>query len=101
MLTATGGRIVTVAVLDFSGFATEVAVTVTVAGVGTVPGALYTPEEEITPHAAPEQPLPATLHVTVVSLAPVTTATNPCWWPTTTPALAGETETAAFRAVPT
>jgi hypothetical protein len=40
MLTATGGRIVTVAVLDFNGFATEVAVTVTTAGVGTVLGAV-------------------------------------------------------------
>lgn len=52
MLTAMGGRIVTVAVLDFNGLATEVAVTVTTAGVGMVFGAAYTPLEEITPHEA-------------------------------------------------
>ena len=52
MLTATGGKIVIVAVLDFNGFATEVAVTVTTAGVGIVFGAAYTPLEEINPHAA-------------------------------------------------
>jgi hypothetical protein len=78
MLTATGGRIVTVAVLDFKGFATEVAVTVTTAGVGTVLGAAYTPADETTPHAASEQPLPVTLQVTAVLVAPVTNAVKSC-----------------------
>jgi hypothetical protein len=78
MLTATGGKMVTVAVADFNGFATETAVTVTTAGVGTVFGAEYTPLEEIVPHAASEQPAPATLHVTAVLEAPVTKAVNNC-----------------------
>ena len=37
--------------LDFRGFAAEVAVIVTVAGVGSASGAAYTPLDEITPHA--------------------------------------------------
>jgi hypothetical protein len=78
MLTATGGRIVTVAVADFKGFATEVAVTVTTAGVGTVLGAAYTPLDEIDPHAASEQPLPVMLQLTAVLVAPVTKAVNNC-----------------------
>jgi hypothetical protein len=40
MVTATGGRIVTVADADFVGSADEVAVTVTCAGLGTAPGAV-------------------------------------------------------------
>src|SRR5271154_4538269 len=59
------------------------------------------PPEEIDPHAVPEQPLPITLHVTAVLVAPVTTALNDCCCPATTPTLAGETETVAFRAAPT
>jgi hypothetical protein len=39
-VTVTAGTIVTVAVLDFDGLATEVAVTDTTAGFGTVDGAV-------------------------------------------------------------
>jgi hypothetical protein len=56
--------------------AVEVAVTVTGAGVGTAAGAVYRPLDEIVPQVAPEQPLPARLQVTVVSVVPVTVAAN-------------------------
>ena len=46
------------------------------------------------PQAAPEQPLPETLHVTVVLLVPVTVAVNGCWAPATTCTDVGEIVTA-------
>ena len=45
----------------FDGSACGVATICTVAGDGTTEGAVYIPLEEIVPHAAPEQPAPATL----------------------------------------
>lgn len=101
MLTAMGGRMVIVAEPDFSGFATDVAVTVTTAGFGTEAGALYTPDDVMMPHAASEQPLPDKLQLTAVLVAPVTVAVNNCCWLTTMLVAAGETETAALSAVPT
>jgi hypothetical protein len=71
---------VTPAVADFVGSATDVAVTDTCAGLGTAGGAVYRPLVEIVPQAAPLQPLPATLHETAVFVFPVTVAVN-CWWP--------------------
>jgi hypothetical protein len=47
---------VTVAFADWLGAATDVAVTVTVGGAGTLAGAVYKPEAEMDPHAEPEQP---------------------------------------------
>jgi hypothetical protein len=61
---------VTVADADFAVSAWEVAVTVTCAGFGTAPGAVYSPLLEIVPFAAP----PATPQVTAVFELPVTVA---------------------------
>lgn len=94
MLTSSGGRIVTVALAALLVSAAEVAVTVTAAGFGTVPGALYRPVELTTPHAAPEHPLPVTLQVTAVFEFPVTFALNCSCSPATTCAVVGEIVTA-------
>ena len=56
-----GGLSVTVASSDFVESTTELAVTVTMAGSGTVAGAVYLPVASIVPQLAPEQPVPATL----------------------------------------
>jgi hypothetical protein len=45
----------------FEESASGVAVICTVAGEGTIEGAVYTPLEEIVPQTAPEQPDPETL----------------------------------------
>ena len=62
---------VMVAEADFVPSATEVAFKVTVAGVGTLPGAVYVTAEpealvvgETVPHAVPLQPVPVTVQVT-------------------------------------
>lgn len=92
-LTKTGPEMVTRAVPDFDGFATDVALTVTCAGEGADVGAVKRPVVEIVPQAAPVQPAPLTLHVTAVLDAPFTVALN-CWCaPTRTFAVAGETAT--------
>jgi len=80
IVTETGGTIVTVAVADFVGSATDVAVTDTCGGLGTEDGAVYSPLMVIVPQVAPVQPLPATLHDTVEFVVPLTAAVN-CWWP--------------------
>jgi hypothetical protein len=80
IVTETGGTIVTDAVADFVESATDVAVTDICGGLGIADGAVYSPLVVIVPQVAPEQPLPATLHVTVVFDVPVTVAVN-CWWP--------------------
>ena len=86
-LTATG-TMVTVAEAELVARAWLVAVTVTVAGVGTVVGAVYRPVVLIVPHAAPVQPAPETLQFTA------TLAVN-CWVPAVgTVALVGLTTTA-------
>jgi len=83
-----------VALADLVVSAAEVAVTVTSAGFGTVDGAVYQPVEEIVPHEAPVQPVPVTLHITLVFVDPVTVAVNCCVSPATTSALVGEIFTA-------
>lgn len=90
MVTATGCRIVTDAdaVLDVS--ATEVAITVTSAGLGAFAGAVYRPVEETVPQVAPEQPVPLTLHVTAVLDVFVTVGVNCCVFPATTCAVFGD-----------
>lgn len=101
MLIDTGLTTVTVADPDIRGFATDVAVTLTVAELGTVAGARYSPVDDIVPHDAPEQPLPDRVQVTLVLVVPVTFAVNSCCWPVTTFADDGLTETLTLKAVPT
>ena len=86
----TTGRIVTDTDADLVLLAFEVAVTVTAAGLGTAAGAVKRPLEEIEPQAAPEQPVPLRLHVTAVSVVPVTVAVNFCVAPTSTFAVLGD-----------
>ena len=91
--TETGGRMVTEADADLVESATEVAVTVTWAGLGTDPGAVKRPEDETVPQEDPEQPLPVTLQVTAVLVVLRTVAVN-CWvFAATTCAEVGEMET--------
>lgn len=71
-LTARPGNSATVAVPCFELSALDVAVTVTVDGFGTLPGALYTPRDDMAPQSEPVQPVPATDHVTAVFVVPVT-----------------------------
>jgi hypothetical protein len=92
--TATGGRTVTVADADFVLSATEVATTVTCAGVGTAGGAVYRPVDDMEPQVLPEQPLPLTLQVTEVSVVFFTVAVNCCVLLATTSANVGEIVTA-------
>src|SRR5258708_7123398 len=70
-LTATGGPTVTLAVADFVGSASDVAVTKICGGFGTAPGAVYRPADVMAPQAAPEQPVPLTLQATLVFAEPV------------------------------
>jgi hypothetical protein len=93
MLIEIGPEIVTVALPDLDGSATEVAVTVIRFGFGALAGATYSPLVEIVPQAAPVQPLPATLQVTAVLVVPRTVAANCCLPPTITCAVAGATAT--------
>lgn len=93
IFTATDGTIVAIAVLSLLGSATDVAVTLTWAGLGTVVGAVYKPLELIVPQAFPVQPAPDTSQVTLVSVEPVTVAVNCCCLPATTCVEAGETFT--------
>lgn len=82
--------IVTVADAEAVDEAADVAVTVTVAGLGAFAGAVYRPAVETVPQVAPEQPLPFTDHVTAVFVLPVTFAVNCCWPDRFTWALVGE-----------
>jgi len=84
--------IVTAAVPDLVGSATDVAVTTTSAGLGTAAGAVYKPPLVIVPQAAPLQ-LPLRLQVTEVLVAFFTVAVNCCLAPVTTETAAGETVT--------
>lgn len=54
----------------------DTAVIVTVAGVGTVIGAVYTPDAEIIPSAALPPAVPLTLQLTAMLEVPVTVAAN-------------------------
>ena len=72
-------------VLDHRESTVDVALTITVAGSGTVDGAVYCPEASMVPQAAPEQPDPETLQkklwLTPFGLLPserITFALN-CW----------------------
>lgn len=67
---------VTVAVADFGGFESRVAVTVAVGGFGATAGAVYKPLALMLPQVIPLQPLPETLHSTTPLVLPVTVAEN-------------------------
>jgi hypothetical protein len=90
IFTATGGTIVTFAVANFVVSAADVTFTVTCAGVGTVVGAVYSPENDMTPHAEPVQPLPLTLQVTLLLLVPFSVARNRWLPPAGTVTVVGE-----------
>lgn len=83
-LTPTAGRMVTAAEAVFVESASDFAVTVTSAGLGSVPGAVYRPLVETVPQVAPVQPLPLTLQVTPVFEVLVTVAVNCCVLPAMT-----------------
>jgi hypothetical protein len=71
-VTVTAGVTVTFAVADLVGSCTLAAVTVTVCGLPSVPGAVYRPPLETLPTAG------FTDHVTAVFVVPVTAAENRC-----------------------
>lgn len=90
IVTATGGMMVTVAAADRLESAVEATLTVTWAGDGTEEGAVYRPVEVMVPQALALQPLPLTLHVTLLFEVPLTVAVN-CWcWPVVSVMAVGE-----------
>ena len=83
--------IVTVVESDFVLSACEVAVMVTVPPVGTVVGAVYSPDALIVPILAALADVLLTCQVTVVFVVPETVAVNCCVWFVPTLAVAGAT----------
>ena len=81
---------VTVAEADEVPFACAVAVTVTVAGLGRLEGAVYTPALLIVPQLFPEHPDPLTFHVIALFVLPDTLAWNFCCVPTASITVVGE-----------
>jgi len=90
-VTAGGAVTVTTAVPDFVESACEVAVMVTVPPVGTVPGAVYKPDELTVPMLAALAEELLTCQVTAVFVVPVTVAVNCCVWFVPIFAVAGAT----------
>ena len=76
MVMLTTGTIVTVALADLVGSATDVAVTDRNGGVGGTAGAVNRPDELTVPQVLPAQPIPVMVHVTAVLEEPVTVALN-------------------------
>jgi hypothetical protein len=91
--TLTTAWTVTVAVPTTAESASEVALTVTVLGLGTVAGAVYRPVPVIWPQTMPLHPAPVTLQITTLLLVPVTAAENCTCAPGLTCAGLGETVT--------
>src|SRR5262249_505847 len=91
--TAVADWITTLAEADLVVSATEVAVTVANAGLGTVAGAVYKPDDVMVPQEPETQPVPETLQVTAVFDLPVTVALNCCVPFTAIVREAGEIET--------
>jgi hypothetical protein len=91
--TAGGAVTVTTAVPDFVESACEVAMTVTVPPVGTVVGAVYSPDALIVPMLAALAEVLLTCQVTAVFVVPETVAVNCCVWSVCTFAVAGVTWT--------
>ncbi len=82
--TVIGAATVTVADADFVVSAADVALMVTVAGDGTVDGAVYTPAVEIIPTVELPPLTPLTLHVTAMFAVFVTAAVKVCMAPVST-----------------
>lgn len=82
---------VTLAEPESDAFADETAVTVTVAGLGMVLGAVYNPPEVMVPAAALPPGVPFTCQVTPVFVVPVTVAMNCVLAPGLSVAVAGVT----------
>lgn len=76
--TAAEDWMTTLAEADLVGSATDVALTVASAGLGTVAGAVYKPVELTVPHEPDTQPIPVTVQLTLVFVVPVTVAVNCC-----------------------
>ena len=76
MVTLTSGTMVTVALADLVGSATDVAVTEKKGGFGGTAGAVNSPEGLTVPQIFPAQPSPVIVHVTAVWEEPVTVALN-------------------------
>lgn len=93
-------RMITVADADFEASATDLAVTVANEGLGTEPGAVYRPDDEIAPQDPPTQPVPETDHFTAVLPEPVTVEKNCCLPFTPRVTLVGEMATATLAGVP-
>jgi hypothetical protein len=83
---------VTDADADFVESACEMAVTMTVAGLGRVAGAVKSPEVEIVPAVEFPPVTPFTCQVTALLLVFCTVATKACDAPTETLAVVGESE---------
>jgi len=96
-LTVIGLAIVTVASAVFVLFATEIAVTVTAAVLGTALGAVYNPVPEIVPFVASPPLTPLTYQVTSLVVAFETLAVNCVVVETTTVTVDGEIETDAVE----
>lgn len=79
--------------------AAEVAVTLTVGGVGIEEGAVYKPLEFTTPHVAPPQPGPDIDHVTAPFAVPFTLAVNCCVLSIGVLAEVGDTDTLTIEVV--
>lgn len=84
---------VTLAEPESDAFADKTAVTVTVAGLGMVLGAVYNPLDVIVPVAALPPGVPFTRQVTAVFVVPVTLAMNCVLAPGLSVAIAGVTVT--------
>ena len=78
---------------DLVSSASLLPVTVTVAGTGTIAGAVYNPLADMVPQAAPVQPIPDKAHVTALFDVPVTDAASCCVDPVFTEAVAGLKDT--------
>ncbi len=91
--TGVGFQSVTVLLPDAEAFAALTALMVTTLELGTLPGAVYTPEELIRPLAALPPVTPFTCQLTDVFEVPLTVALNVCADPARTLAVPGETET--------
>jgi hypothetical protein len=100
-LITTAAVTVTAAEADLVVSAWEMAVTVTVAGLGTVAGAVYKAAVEIVPTVALPPVTPLTCHVTALLLVFFSVAENCCVAPAVTVAVVGETETLITIAVVT
>ena len=76
IVTVGGGTIVTAEVTDNFGSSYDTAATLTVAGEGTLMGAMYLPSESILPTVSSPLGMPFTFHFTLLFVPPETPAWN-------------------------